>query len=64
MTEKMEYKIAYAKTRDEADDIARYLNNQGIPTVIMNDSVFGYSIYTNEEHQIKAQLIYLLRLQR
>lgn len=64
MADKLEYHVAYIQTHDEADYIARYLNNQGIPTVVGNHSMFGYSIYTNKEQQFKAQLIYLLRLQR
>ena len=64
MTDKLEYHIVYTRTRKEADSIAGYLNNQGIPTEVMYDSVFGYSVHTDKEHQLEAQLIYLARLKR
>lgn len=58
----MECHIVYTRTREEADTIARHLNNRGIPTQVKNDSVYGYSVHTDKEHQFKAQLIYLSRL--
>jgi len=58
----MECHIVYAKTRAEADIIAVYFNHQGIPTEVKKDNIFGYTILTNKEHQFKAQLIYLSRL--
>lgn len=64
MTNKMECHIVYTRTREEADIIARYFNDRGIPTEVKDDSVFGYSVHTDEEHQLEAKLIYFTRLKR
>ena len=64
MPHKMDCQVATAKTLDEAERIAKYLNNQGIPTRITDDKLFGYTINTDKEHELKAQMIYLIRLHR
>jgi hypothetical protein len=59
MAHKMECHIVYTRTRKEAENLAGYFNNQGIPTEVKPDSVFGYSIHTDKEHLFIALLIYL-----
>jgi len=60
----MDCRVAAARTLVEANKIAGYLNDQGIPTAITDDKLFGYSINTDKEHELKAQMIYLIRLKR